>query len=347
MALPCQPRCLPSGDPCWLGDRVSSASSFSAPPPSLPVPTCMLLPSHLPPDELLHTHLTFPRMLKAPLVSPALTALLYIQLPSWCLPGGLQAPCSPRSQNPVSMTPTCTTASWVPASVNGMHTRCGQASIPGASPPFSLLGQSITMACQRHMRHVFQGGPPPGGHRPDHPLSYPAAYRLHKTARGDSPQIPPILPLLPAQGPTQMLLPLRSGKAPPLTQRVLKAPGHLLVQLPLQLFPSRHFSANHTECHPVPLSPFPLAFHLLLHSLPRPPPATAGYYLSVSFRALPMGPFLQSPLSHTRGPGGPTHSSFTAPVELCVLLWPLTGWSPLAPWRGGHVCLIHWCIPRA
>lgn len=60
MVLPCQPRCLPSGDTCWLGDRVSSASSFSAPPPSLRVPTCTLLPSHLPPGELLHTHLTFP-----------------------------------------------------------------------------------------------------------------------------------------------------------------------------------------------------------------------------------------------------------------------------------------------
>ena len=271
-------------------------------------------------------------MLKTPLVSPALTALLYIQLPSWRLPGGLQAPCNPRSQNPVSMPPTCTTASWVPASVNGMHTRWW----PGQHPWCLHILQSC--------RSVHYHGPStphatcvPGRPTSGRPQGRPSSLLpccLHKTARGDSPQIPPIWPLLAAQGPTQMLLPLRSGKALPLTQRVLKAPGHLLVQLPLQLFPSRHFSANHTECHPVPLSPFPLVFHLPLHSFPRPPPATAGYSLSVSFRALPMGPFLQSPLSHTRGPGGPTHSSFTAPVELCVLSWPLTGWSLLAPWRG-------------
>lgn len=212
MALSCQPCCLPSGDTCWLGDRVSSASSFSATPPSPPVPTCMLLVSHLPPGELLHTHLTFPLDAHGSSVFPALTALLHIQLPSWRLPGGLQAPHGPHSQNPVSTPRTWTTASCVPASVNGMHTRWW----PGQRPWCLHMLQSSRSVHHHGLSTPHATCVPgrPTSQQPQSSLLHHCILSSQDSQRGLSPNTAhPAAP--PSPRVHSMLLPLRSIKPRP------------------------------------------------------------------------------------------------------------------------------------
>lgn len=185
------------------------------------------------------------------------------------------------------------------------------------------------MACQRLYGTCVPGSPPPGGHTGQTTILSPylAAYCLHKTARGLSPNT-----THPAQpkGPTHCT----PDKLHP-HSAVLKTPRAPPGPATLQLFP---FTALLCQPHRnvILCLQAPFLWPSTSPSSSSPDPCHHHHYcLSVSFRALPIGPFPRSPLTYTHGPGGPTHSS--SALSSCVLLWPLTGWSPLASWRWGHI----------